>query len=117
MCTSVLIDELNRGDSLQGTFDLLDIGLLVTIAPASSRATGVRVAFLIVMRPSEAFGEFPTFDACTYLLSEESMSSTASQATRASGEVAPYFFDASRAAATAAEESTRALIRAVVDRG
>ena len=44
----------------------------------------------------------------THLLSDESISSTASQATLASGLVAPYFFDAANAASTADDVSGRA---------
>lgn len=49
----------------------------------------------------------------THLLSAASMSSTASQARRASMEVAPNSFDAFKASATAVEESTRAACRVV----
>ncbi len=43
----------------------------------------------------------------THELSAESISSTISHRTRASGDAAPYFFDASRAAWMASELSTR----------
>jgi hypothetical protein len=46
-------------------------------------------------------------------LSAPSISSTASQARRASTEVAPNSFDAFKASATAVEESTRAACRVV----
>ncbi len=46
-----------------------------------------------------------TFISAAHLLSAESISSTISQRTRASGDVAPYFFDAARAAWMASELS------------
>src|SRR6056300_908268 len=67
--------------------------------PRCKRYTCLETSLVITMHLQE--------NKTSHLLSAASISSTMSQSTRASGDEAPYFFEASRASLTASELSTR----------
>mmetsp|Transcript_1164 Transcript_1164/g.1903 ORF Transcript_1164/g.1903 Transcript_1164/m.1903 type:complete len:205 (+) Transcript_1164:167-781(+) len=100
----------NAGESLAG-FETGAATLTALISVASSAILST-FAFCASNNAASAaifsavvLSNFAPFEAAE--LSLESISSTVSQAIRASGDVAPYFSDASRAAFTASELSTR----------